>query len=144
MGVVEAETLRRVNARLPGFDNAFDKGVYIRTFLADERLVPRRGERFWPEPDQIEDCRRRGVAAVEYLRGTSVDVVGDLDHLLVPAELEQRRSTRSVTDHEVAEVAVDLVATMLGDVRALRRRRKKLGTRGTAWRARVRHLIGRA
>ena len=43
MGVAEAETLRRVNARLTGFDNAFDKGVYLRTFLADERLVPRVG-----------------------------------------------------------------------------------------------------
>ena len=41
MGVVEAETLRRLNGRLSGFDAAFDRGVWIRTFLADERLVPR-------------------------------------------------------------------------------------------------------
>lgn len=50
MGVVEAETLRRVNERVSGFDSAFDKGVYLRTFLADERLVPRGGDRFWPSP----------------------------------------------------------------------------------------------
>ena len=61
MGVAEAETLRRINLRLEGFDRAFDKGVYIRTFLADERLVPRKGERFWPEPDQVADCRGRGA-----------------------------------------------------------------------------------
>jgi hypothetical protein len=122
MGVAEAETLRRVNTVLRGFDNAFDKGVYVRTYLADERLVPRGGDRFWPEPEQIEECRRRGELAVEHVRSSAYDVVGDLQHLLVPDVLESRRSTLSVTDDEVAEVAVGLVATMLGDVRELRRR----------------------
>jgi len=139
MGVAEAETLRRVNSRLTGFDNAFDKGVYLRTFLADERLVPRGGERFWPEPDQIEDCRRRADETVDYLRATPIDVVGDPEQLLVPQTLEPRRSTRSVGDDEVAAVAVDLVATMLGDVRRLRQRS---GQR-PGWRTRVRSLLGR-
>lgn len=120
MGVAEAETLRRINAELTDFKTAFDKGVYIRSFLADERLVPRRGERFWPEPDQIEECRRRGRDAVAYLAQAGVDVVGDAGNLLVPEELAVRRSTLSVTDAEVAEVAVSLAATMLGDVRELR------------------------
>ena len=125
MGVAEAETLRRVNGSLDGFRSAFDRGVYIRTFLADERLVPRRGERFWPEPDQVADCRRRGDAAVAHLRSAPYDVVGDLDHLRVPEQLEERRLTGSVTDAEVAGVAVDLVATMLGDVRSLRRKQSR-------------------
>ena len=120
MGVAEAETLRRINMRLEGFDRAFDKGVYIRTFLADERLVPRKGERFWPEPDQVEDCRERARSAVSYLRAGGFDVSGQAEHLLVPEELEPRRLPASVTDGEVAEVAVGLAATMLGDVRALR------------------------
>lgn len=125
MGVAEAETLRRINGSLSGFRKAFDRGVYIRTFLADERLVPRRGERFWPEPDQVEDCRRRGDAAIAHLASAPYDVVGSVDHLRVPAELEPRRSTASVTDAEVAEVAVDLAATMLGDVRRLRQERAR-------------------
>jgi hypothetical protein len=120
MGVAEAETLRRINGRLEGFNRAFDKGVYIRTFLADERLVPRKGEKFWPEPDQVEDCRRRGRSTVAYLQEGEFDVSGQLEHLLVPDELEDRRLPASVTDAEVAEVAVGLAATMLGDVRALR------------------------
>jgi hypothetical protein len=128
MGVAEAETLRRINGSLTRFRKAFDKGVYIRTFLADERLVPRRGERFWPEPDQVEDCRRRGEAALAHLASAPYDVVGSLDHLRVPAELEPRRSTTSVTDAEVAEVAVDLAATMLGDVRRLRQERGRART----------------
>ena len=117
MGVVEAETLRRVNEQLEGFGRAFDKGVWIRTFLADERLVPRNGERFWPGADQQEDCRRRGREAVELVRRRGFDVVGDLDALLVPDHLPERRHPSSVTDAEVAEVAVALVARLLGDLK---------------------------
>ncbi len=120
MGVAEAETLRRINGELVDFRRGFDKGVYIRTFLADERLVPRRGEKFWPEPDQVEECRDRGRRAVAYLEQSDIDVSGSLQHLLVPDELEDRRLPASVTDAEVAEVAVGLAATMLGDVRRLR------------------------
>lgn len=122
MGVAEAEALRRINGSLTGFGKAFDRGVYIRTYLADERLVPRGGERFWPEADQVEECRTRGDAAIAHLCSADYDVIGELDHLRVPAELEPRRSTLSVTDAEVAEVTVDLIASLLTDVRRLRRR----------------------
>ena len=144
MGVAEAETLRRINGSLEGFDNAFDKGVYIRTFLADERLVPRHGERFWPEPDQVEECRRRSSEAIDHLHSAPYDVVGDTDHLRVPAELEPRRSTGSVSEAEVAAVAVDLAATLLGDVRRLRRARQRARDAGPpGWRERVRGVVAR-
>ena len=67
-GKAQAETLRRVNQHLGSFERAFDRGVFIRTFLADERLVPRGGERYWPEPDQVEECRRRGCEAVAFVQ----------------------------------------------------------------------------
>ncbi|WP_193604555.1 hypothetical protein [Nocardioides dongkuii] len=133
MGVVEAEVLRRVNQHLGSFNRAFDKGVYIRSFLADERLVPRRGEPFWPLPDQIEDCRARGEAALAYLASRPFDVVGDVAHLQVPASLPPRRTPDSVTDTEVAEVATELVAVLLRDVRELRTARR--GDEGPAERA---------
>lgn len=117
MGLVEAETLRRVNERLTGFNNARDRGVWLRSFLADERLVPRRGEPFWPAPEQVEDARQRGVRAVEMVRAAAYDVIGDVDLLLVPEDLPPRRRPESVTDAEVADVALDLVATLLGDLR---------------------------
>lgn len=116
MGVVEAETLRRVNERLTGFNTGRARGVWLRTFLADERLVPRRGEPFWPAPDQVEDARRRGDRAVSKIRAAAYDVIGDVDLLLVPDDLPPRRHPDSVTDAEVAEVALDLVATLMGDV----------------------------
>lgn len=143
MGVAEAETLRRVNGSLEGFGSAFDRGVWIRTFLADERLVPRGGDRFWPEPDQVEECRQRAEAAIEHLRSAPYDVVGDVEHLRVPAELEPRRRATSVTEGEVAAVAVDLVATLLGDVRRLRRTADQGPSVVPRWRGRVRRLLRR-
>lgn len=118
MGVVEAETLRRVNQKLEGFARAFDRGVWIRSFLADDKLVPRGGDPYWPGEEQIADCRRRGEAAVRYVRDAGFDVVGDLRDITVPEQLPERRHPDSVTDSEVAEVAVYLVADLLGEVRA--------------------------
>lgn len=120
MGVVEAETLRRVNAHLGSFRKAFDRGVYIRTFLADGLLVPRGGERFWPPADRVEEQRERGRDWVAFVREQGYDVRGDLDHLLVPDRLPERREPASVSDAEVAGVATELVARMLEEVRELR------------------------
>lgn len=116
MGVVEAETLRRVNAVLGPYD-ARARGRWIRSFLADQRLVPRRGEPFWPADDQVADCRRRGERAVAMLEARPFHVVGDLDLLRVPDDLPARRHPDSVTDAEVAACAVDLVAVLLDDLR---------------------------
>ncbi len=126
MGVVEAETLRRVNEHLGTFTEAIDKGVYIRTFLAEERLVPRGGERYWPDDAQVEECRERGRATVDHIRERGFDVIGDVDDLLVPEQLGERRHPDSVTEAEVAGVAVELVATLLSDVRDLRHERRAL------------------
>jgi hypothetical protein len=126
MGVVEAETLRRINHHLGDFNSAIDRGTYIRTYLADERLVPRGGERFWPSPARVEEIRQRGQAAVDHVREQAYDVLGELDSLLVPDELPERRTPESVSEGEVAQVAAELVATILSDVRDLRHERRDL------------------
>jgi hypothetical protein len=123
MGVAEAETLRQINEHLAERDlvtSSVERGTLIRTYLADERLVPRGGERFWPTPEQIEDCRRRGEDAVAHLADRGYDVIGELGDLRVPAELAERRTVDSVSDAEVAAIATDLVAQLLGDIGALR------------------------
>jgi hypothetical protein len=146
MGVVEAETLRRLNPHLRAFRSAYDRGRWIRKFLADERLVTRGGERYWPGDDQVADARERGERAVERIRAASYDVVGDVEELLVPAELPPRRHPSSVTDAEVAEVAVSLVARLMEDVRD---RTPRGGTDGrgmshSAGGSRIRRLARRA
>lgn len=123
MGVAEAETLRRINEHLVErglLRRGLERGTIIRTYLADERLVPRGGDRFWPDDAQVEDCRRRGAAAVALITEKGYDVVGDLDALSAPAQLAPRRSVGSVTDTEVADIATDLVAQLSGDVREQR------------------------
>ncbi|HEX6515521.1 MAG TPA: hypothetical protein VF049_08090 [Nocardioidaceae bacterium] len=135
MGVVETETLRRVNQVLTGFDSALDRGVWIRSYLADERLVPRRGEKYWPGPDQIADCRARADRAVALVRERGYHVVGELENLRVPEELPERRHPDSVTDAEVAEVAVETIAVMLADVRRLDREARTARRKSAARRA---------
>jgi hypothetical protein len=120
MGVAQAETLRRLNERLTGFTKAFDKGVYLRSYLGDELLVTQGGDKFWPTETQVAECRRRAALLVEHLAASGVRVDGDAAHLLVPDTLPARRVPSSVTDAEVADVALDLVAAMLHDVRRLR------------------------
>ena len=139
MGVVEAETLRRLNALLPPM-NARARGRWVRGFLADQRLVPRRGEPFWPAADQVADCRARGLRAVARLRAAPYHVVGDADLLLVPDELPPRRHPDSVTDAEVAEVALALVATLLGDLRR-RSESSEVPGRVPTWWSRLRRAL---
>jgi hypothetical protein len=126
MGIAETETLRRMNHYLGDFKSAIDRGTYIRSFLADERLVPRKGERYWPSADRVEEARERGKSAVAYIAEQGFDVMGDVDSLLVPDTLPERRTPESVTDDEVATVAIELAARMLHDVRDLRHERRVL------------------
>ena len=128
MGVAEAETLRRINEHLKDedFERPFDKGVYIRTFLADERLATRKGEKYWPTDDVVEECRRRARDAVEHIEAAAYDVLGDVRDLLVAETLEPRRLVDSVTEAEVAEVATALAGQMLHDVRRISTERNEL------------------
>ena len=128
MGVAEAETLRRINDHLKDedFERPFDRGVYIRTFLADERLATRHGEKYWPTEAIVEECRRRARDAVAHIEAAGYDVIGDVRDLLVAETLEPRRRVDSVTEAEVAEVATALAGRMLHDVRRIRTERNEL------------------
>lgn len=120
LGVVEVELLRRVNGDVSGFDAPFDRGVWIRGYLAEGKLVPRGGEKLWPAAPRIEALRDRNRRTVERLRGKGYDVVGDLDDLSLPDDPPARRHPSSVTDAELVEAATRTIAEMLADVRDLR------------------------
>ncbi len=120
LGVVEAEFLRRLSPELTTFTSARDRGVWIRSYLAQSKLVPAGGERFLPSHERVAVLRERARDAVEFIRASGVDVVGDLDRLLVADELPELRHPSSVTEAELLETALGVLADVMGDVRAFR------------------------
>ena len=120
LGIVEVELLRRISGDLDGFSSALDRGVWIRSYLAQGKLVPRRGEPFLPSDDRVEELRRSADEAVDFLRGSGFSIHGDLEQLLVPAELPAARHPQSVTDSELLEAATSTINLLLGDLRTFR------------------------
>ena len=118
LGVVQVELLRRVNAHLGDFHSAFDRGRWIRGYLAEERLAAQEREPLGLDAASIADCRERADRAVELVRRRGFDVVGDVESLRVPAEVPERRASDTVSDDELIDAAGRLVADMLADVRA--------------------------
>ena len=127
LGVVEVELLRRINADLEGFGRAVDRGTWIRGYLAQGKLVPRRGEKFWPSPDRVAQLRDRSERVVELVKAQGYDVLGDVDDLRTPADLPPRRHPETVTDGEMLAAATATIAAMMTDVRQLTEERREPG-----------------
>lgn len=127
LGVVEVELLRRVNADLQGFGRAVDRGTWIRGYLAQGKLVPRRGEKFWPSADRVAQLRERGDRVADFVQAQGYDVIGDVDDLRTPTDLPQRRHPDTVTDAEMLAAATATIAAMLTDVRQLTEERSGPG-----------------
>ena len=125
LGVVEVELLRRVNADLTGFTKPLDRGVWIRGYLAQGKLVPRKGEKFWPSPERVVELRDRGDRAVDEIAARGYDVVGDLEDRRTPADVPERRHPSAVTDAELVDAASATIAAMLTDVRQLTHERDR-------------------
>lgn len=138
LGVAEVELLRRVNAHLTGFNAPVDRGRWIRGYLAQGKLVPRGGNRFWPSPSRVEVLRERGNRGLDEIAGRGYDVVGSLDSLRTPDELPPRRHPDSVSDGELVDIAAATIADMLHDVRQARRRAAPPAGRMARWRRRQR------
>ena len=119
LGVVEVELLRRINADLDGFTSPLNRGVWIRGYLAQGKLVPRHGEKFWPSPERVDELRARSERAVDFVKAQGYDVIGDVEDLRTPAELPQRRHPDTVTDTEMLAAATSVIAAMMTDVRQL-------------------------
>ena len=126
LGVVEVELLRRINRDLKGFSSAQDRGNWIRGYLAQGKLVPRGGEKFWPSPGRVAELRDRGDRIVEDVIAAGYHVIGDVEDLRTPAELPTRRHPDSVTDTEIAAAASAVIAEMMVDVRRLTRENRAL------------------
>ncbi len=129
LGVVEVELLRRINADLEGFGSAFNRGVWIRGYLAQGKLVPRKGEKFWPSDERVEQLRARGERAADFVQTQGYDVIGDAEDLRTSPSLPERRHPDSVTDSEMLAAATSTIAAMMTDVRRLTNENKALASR---------------
>jgi hypothetical protein len=139
LGVVEVELLRRVNRELTSFKSALGRGMWIRGYLAQGKLVPRKGEKFWPSAERVDQLRARGERAVSAIHDHGYHVIGDIEDLRTPVDLPERRHPSSVTDAEMLAAATSTIAEMMSDVRRLRnRRRTGSPQRGPAERLRTR------
>ena len=85
------------------------------------KLVPRRGEKFWPSRERVAELRTRGDRIVEDVIAGGYHVIGDVRDLRTPADLPARRHPDSVTDAELAAAASGVIAAMMTDVRRLTR-----------------------
>jgi hypothetical protein len=126
LGVVEVELLRRVNPELGDFMSALDRGNWVRGYLAEGKLVPRGGDRFWPSERRVAELRTRGLRIAEQVVAAGYDVIGDADDLRPPAVVPERRHPDSVTDAELVPVAAAVIASMMADVRRLTRQTRAL------------------
>ncbi|CUR60951.1 conserved hypothetical protein [metagenome] len=127
MGVVETEVLRRINPHLTEFRSAGDRGRWIRSYLAMPDVIPATSERFRPGPETLADLARRGERALEILTAGEYDVAGDLA-LLTPSDVSGHRHPSEVSEAEMLDVSVRVVAALMGKVRGVTRERNELAT----------------
>lgn len=129
LGVVEVELLRRVNAELRDFTSPLDRGNWIRGYLAQGKLVPRHGDKFWPSPERVRQLQARGNRIVDAVASAGYDIIGDVEDLRPPAVVPERRHPDDVSDAELAAASVGVIAEMMADVRRLSQDKRSLAER---------------
>jgi hypothetical protein len=126
LGVVEVELLRRVNPALSDFRSAQDRGNWIRGYLAQGKLVPRAGVRFWPSVKRVAELCARGERIADEVAAAGYHVIGDPEDLRPPHVVPERRHPDGVTDAELVDAAAEVIAAMMTDVRRLTRQNRAL------------------
>lgn len=127
LGLPETTLVRRLAPRLTALTRtAADRGDWVRGYLAHGKLGKRTGERFLPSPERVAALRATADASIEYVTQAGFTVHGDLERLRVPEDLPVTRSEQDVTDSELLELALDVIAATMADVRDLTTENKRL------------------
>ncbi|WP_235737958.1 hypothetical protein [Nocardioides alcanivorans] len=126
LGVVQVESLRRINAELMDFNTAGDRSHWIRSYLAHGGVMPNERERFRPGAERWTDLVERSLEAVRLLESEGYDVRGELDALRPPDEPPSVRHPSEVGNAEMLETATRTIAAMLTDVRSRNQANKAL------------------
>ncbi|MFT3874500.1 MAG: hypothetical protein QM714_17945 [Nocardioides sp.] len=136
IGAAQAALLLRVKPYLSGPLTAGNvRHRWVRHYFGHEVLVPQRGERFGPRPEQAAALTARSEHAVEVIREAGYPVIGDLDDLVSVQPRQTGLSPDDVTDAEIVDVAARAIEQMIRDVKQLTESRDR-------WRARARRAQG--
>ncbi len=112
LGLVEVETLRRVNLYAPPAHPR--QQLLIRQVLAEGILAAREdAQRFAPPAAEHPWVVKRGTEMVDELRTMPYQLVGNLDELLPPPEPLRGPHPDDVSDSAVAQVAVETISELL-------------------------------
>jgi glycosyltransferase involved in cell wall biosynthesis len=122
LGAEAARLLQRMGPSLRAAidaDNAHwtDQYRWIRRYLSHGLLVPRRGTRIGVNADQAAALYARSVTSTDALAEAGYDIVGDLSDLRIAEPPPGSRDPSTVTDAEMLDVAVPVVADLFGRVR---------------------------
>jgi hypothetical protein len=131
---VQAEMLRRLNARGRVFDKRATHARMVKQVLAGQVLAPRRSGSLRTPPEAADFCREVAEQQVAFVRERGYAVSGDLADLR-PAD-DAFGTGEPVTDAQVADAALDAVADLLRRLeRAQRAAAPHRGTRRSAGQA---------
>lgn len=128
-----AEAARLLQRMGPELRMAIDADVapwneqyrWIRRYFGHELLVPLGGSRIGVDAEQAATLHARSIAAANALGATGFDIVGDLDDLRLPDPPAGSRDPSTVSDSEMLDVSVPLVADLFGRVREATLRAEK-------------------
>lgn len=123
LGAESARLLQLLGPRLLEAVDAEEAGWrapfrWIQNYLAHDLMSPRGGSRLAMRPDDVAAVRERGRRSVQALQAAGYDIVGDLADLTSAQPASDARHPDDVSDAELLEVAMTLVADMLGRARA--------------------------
>jgi hypothetical protein len=114
LGIAETEVLRRLNRRIDRAarrEAAHDQ--LIRDLLRTGELVQRRSRRVELPPDRFPWVEEQTNRWIDWIKGSGVDVVGDLDDLLPgPPPGDDWQDPDQSSRKALAAAAIDALATM--------------------------------
>lgn len=122
LGVESARLLEvlgpRLRAAVDADDDMWSGYRWLRRYLSHTLLVPRRGGRIGLSAEQFGVLRSRSRTAAAEIADRGYAVAGDLADLNAVDHDPARRRPEDVPDREVLDLAGDLVADLLRDLRA--------------------------
>lgn len=133
IGATQAALLRRLLPHLkPPLTEGNVRHKWVRGYLAHQVLVPQRGERFGPRPEQVDGLLKPSRKAVRNIARRGYRVVGDLDDLVL------RESPGTANPDDVSESAITAAAVAALE-QLLRDHREAVNERD-AWQREARRL----